>query len=236
MLQPAHRPRAGNARGHHLLNACVAHADQRKLRGHKEGVGQNQHGHSDKLQQRQTVHLACEHSILRGFKAPRPPVGCSIRWRSLNPLRASSPRLIHRTLASQTSGTNMPKLAYEGAAVHGLCSSLFPWRQVDSRVLEPSDKWARVVANGAGSSFHQSFRGSGSLEPVGGSGGCVAEKQTILDLARHRRRARGGGARNHGGAYGQGHANRSQQDRQSAARRCCAFRGGDRQDSAHHQS
>jgi len=47
-----------------LLNAGVADGNERELRGHKECVGQNEQGDSDKLEQRETVHLALENSIL----------------------------------------------------------------------------------------------------------------------------------------------------------------------------
>jgi hypothetical protein len=63
LLQEADGARSGHAGGQQLLNARVADGDQRELSSHKKGVGQNEHGHSDKLQRKQTVHLACEDSI-----------------------------------------------------------------------------------------------------------------------------------------------------------------------------
>ena len=63
MLQPADRARAWNACGSHLLDTRIAHAHQCELGSHKERVDQYQHANSDELQQRQTVHLACENSI-----------------------------------------------------------------------------------------------------------------------------------------------------------------------------
>jgi hypothetical protein len=52
LLQAADGAGSGNAGGQHLLDAGVADGDQGELGGHKEGVGQNEHGHGDKLQQR----------------------------------------------------------------------------------------------------------------------------------------------------------------------------------------
>ena len=62
-LQASYGSRAGNLGGEKLLDAGVARTDHRKLGGHKEGVGQNQHGDGDNLEKRQTVHLGCENSI-----------------------------------------------------------------------------------------------------------------------------------------------------------------------------
>jgi len=56
-LQPTHRARARYIRRDHLFDAGVADAHQRELRSHKKGVGQDQHGHGDKLQQGKLVHL-----------------------------------------------------------------------------------------------------------------------------------------------------------------------------------
>jgi hypothetical protein len=57
LLQAADGARPRNAGGQHLLNARVANGNQRKLGSHKKGIGQNQHGHGDKFEQRKTVHL-----------------------------------------------------------------------------------------------------------------------------------------------------------------------------------
>ena len=67
-LKAADSARAGDAVGQHLLDARIPNGDQRKLGGHKEGVGQNEQAHSDKFEQRQTVHLECENSILRDWR------------------------------------------------------------------------------------------------------------------------------------------------------------------------
>ncbi len=64
-LKAPYGPRAGDLGGEKLLDARVAGADHRELGGHKEGVGQNQHGDGDNLEKRQTVHLGCENSIRR---------------------------------------------------------------------------------------------------------------------------------------------------------------------------
>ena len=63
LLQPPHRASSRHSRADHLLDARIADRDQRELGGHKEAVGQNEHGHGDKLKQRKTVHPACEDSI-----------------------------------------------------------------------------------------------------------------------------------------------------------------------------
>ena len=65
-LQTADGAGSGNARGKHLLDARIADADQSELSSHKKGVGQDEHGHGDELQQRETVHLALENSIDQG--------------------------------------------------------------------------------------------------------------------------------------------------------------------------
>jgi len=62
-LETPHSARAGDLGGEKLLDAGIAGADHRKFGGHKEGVGQNQHGDGDNLEKRQTVHLGCEDSI-----------------------------------------------------------------------------------------------------------------------------------------------------------------------------
>ena len=63
LLQAADGAGSGDAGGEHLLDAGVADGDQRELGGHKEGVGQNEHGHGDKLQQRRDRASRCEDSI-----------------------------------------------------------------------------------------------------------------------------------------------------------------------------
>jgi hypothetical protein len=63
LLQAAHGAGAWNGGRHHLLNPGLADRDQCELGGHKKGVGQNEHGQGDELQQRKSVHLACENSI-----------------------------------------------------------------------------------------------------------------------------------------------------------------------------
>ena len=65
MLKATNGARTGNLGGEQLLDAGVAGADHGKFGGHKEGVGQNQHGDGDDLEKRQTVHLGCEDSIRR---------------------------------------------------------------------------------------------------------------------------------------------------------------------------
>ncbi len=65
ILKAAHGARSGNARRHHLLDARLPDADESELRCHKEGIRQDQHRYGNTLQQQQTVHLACEHSIPR---------------------------------------------------------------------------------------------------------------------------------------------------------------------------
>ncbi len=62
-LQTPHGAGSGNTGSQHLLDPRIPDRDQREFGGHKEAVGQNQHGYSDKLKQRKTVHLACENSI-----------------------------------------------------------------------------------------------------------------------------------------------------------------------------
>jgi hypothetical protein len=57
-LQAAHGPRAGYAGCQKLFDPGIADGDERKFSGHKEGVGQDEQGYSDKLEQRKTVHLA----------------------------------------------------------------------------------------------------------------------------------------------------------------------------------
>jgi hypothetical protein len=52
LLEGAYGTGSWDACGEHLLNARVANGNQGELRGHKEGVGQNEHGDSDKLQER----------------------------------------------------------------------------------------------------------------------------------------------------------------------------------------
>ena len=56
VLQAADGACSGDVGGEHLLDARVADGDQSELGGHKEGVGQNEHGHGDKLEQGKTVH------------------------------------------------------------------------------------------------------------------------------------------------------------------------------------
>ena len=64
-LQAENGAGSGNAGGEHLLDACVANGDQGELGGHKEGVGQDEHGHGDKLQQGETVHLGVRIALQR---------------------------------------------------------------------------------------------------------------------------------------------------------------------------
>src|ERR1700733_4740388 len=78
MLKASNGPRARNLGGEQLLDAGVAGAHHGKFGGHKEGVGQNQHGDGDNLEKRQTVHLGCEDSIRTGgalFGAHQSPTG-----------------------------------------------------------------------------------------------------------------------------------------------------------------
>jgi hypothetical protein len=49
-LQAADGAGSGDAGGQHLLNASVADGDQGELGSHKKCVGQNEHGHRDKLE------------------------------------------------------------------------------------------------------------------------------------------------------------------------------------------
>ena len=64
-LQAADGAGSGDAGGEHLLDAGVADGDQGELGGHKEGVGQDEQAHGDKLEQRQTVHLPVRIALLR---------------------------------------------------------------------------------------------------------------------------------------------------------------------------
>ncbi len=75
LLKAAHGAGSGGAGGKHLLDAGVADRNQRELRSHKKAVGQNKHGHSDKLEKEKTVHLACEHSILPITSCPACSIG-----------------------------------------------------------------------------------------------------------------------------------------------------------------
>ena len=68
LLQAADGAGSGNAGGQHLLDAGVADRDQGELGCHKEGVGQDEHGHGDKFEQRKTLHLALEDSIRWGCR------------------------------------------------------------------------------------------------------------------------------------------------------------------------
>ena len=52
VLKAANGARAGNLGGEKLLDARVAGADHGELGGHKESVGQNQHGDGDNLEKR----------------------------------------------------------------------------------------------------------------------------------------------------------------------------------------
>ena len=57
-LQIANRSCSRHPRGQQLLHACVANGDQCKLNCDKVSVGQNQHGHRDRLDEQKLVHLA----------------------------------------------------------------------------------------------------------------------------------------------------------------------------------
>ena len=57
-LQAPHRPRARHPRRQQLFHAGFANGNQRELNRHKVGVGQNQHGHGDRLDEQELVHLA----------------------------------------------------------------------------------------------------------------------------------------------------------------------------------
>jgi hypothetical protein len=52
LLKATNGPCAGNLGGEELLDAGVAGADHGKFGGHKESVGQNQHGDGDNLEKR----------------------------------------------------------------------------------------------------------------------------------------------------------------------------------------
>jgi hypothetical protein len=66
VLEPSNGASARNVSGEKLLDARIAGAHHREFGGHKEGIGQNQHGDSDNLEKRQTVHPGCEDSIRAG--------------------------------------------------------------------------------------------------------------------------------------------------------------------------
>jgi hypothetical protein len=73
LLETADGARAGNASGDHLLNASFADGDEGELGSHKKGVGQDEHGDSDKLQQWEAVHLAVRIAFCgmpAGFELP----------------------------------------------------------------------------------------------------------------------------------------------------------------------
>ena len=52
VLKAPNGARAGNLGGEKLLDARIAGADHGEFGGHKEGVGQNQHGDGDNLEKR----------------------------------------------------------------------------------------------------------------------------------------------------------------------------------------
>src|ERR1019366_6784847 len=56
-LQTADGAGSGDTGSEHLLDARLANGNQRELRGHKKGVGQDEHGHGDKFEQRKSLHL-----------------------------------------------------------------------------------------------------------------------------------------------------------------------------------
>ena len=56
-MQAANGASSGDVRREHLLDAGFADGDQRKLGSYKKGVGQDEHGHGDKFEQRKAVHL-----------------------------------------------------------------------------------------------------------------------------------------------------------------------------------
>ena len=71
VLQAPHGACSRDLGGEELLDAGVAGADHGEFGGHKEGIGQNQHGDGDNLEKRQTVHPGCEDSIRpRGTTIP----------------------------------------------------------------------------------------------------------------------------------------------------------------------
>ncbi len=57
-LKAAYGFRAGDAGLKKLLDARFANGDERELGGHEVGVGQDEHGHGNRLEEQQTVHLA----------------------------------------------------------------------------------------------------------------------------------------------------------------------------------
>jgi hypothetical protein len=66
VLKASNSPGARDVGGKQLLDARIAGAHHREFSGHKKGIGQNQHGDSDNLEKRQTVHPGCEDSIRHG--------------------------------------------------------------------------------------------------------------------------------------------------------------------------
>ena len=87
-LQAADSARSGDVGGQHLFDAGFADGDQRKLGGHKESVGQDEHGHGDKFEQREAVHLGERIALQRAVESgqqsvlgfPRSVGGCRIKW------------------------------------------------------------------------------------------------------------------------------------------------------------
>ena len=65
VLQAADGPGSGDTGGEHLLNPGLANGYQRELGSHKKGVGQDEHGHGDKFEQRKPLHLGVSIALRR---------------------------------------------------------------------------------------------------------------------------------------------------------------------------